>query len=261
MHILGIDVGGSGIKGAPVDTTTGKLVGERMRLRTPQPATPESVAAMVAELVAHFEWTARVGVGFPSVVRAGVVHTAANIDPSWIGVNAAGLFGDHAPCDFTVINDADAAGLAEMKFGAGRGHDGVVLLLTIGTGIGSALFVDGKLVPNTEFGHVELRGTIAEHVASGKVRQEKQLSWKKWVHRLQIVLRHYERILSPDLIVIGGGVSKKADKFLPLLDLETEVVPATMRNLAGIIGAAMGAAEEDERTNHSETARLQASNA
>lgn len=256
MHILGIDVGGSGIKGAPVDTTTGELVLPRMRLRTPQPATPESVAAMVAELVAHFEWTGRVGVGFPAVVRAGVVRTSANIDKSWIGVDAAQLFADHAPCSFSVINDADAAGLAEMSFGAGRGHDGVVLLLTIGTGIGSALFVDGHLVPNTEFGHLELRGTIAENVASGRVRQEKQLSWKKWAHRLQIVLEHYERILSPDLVVIGGGVSKKAEKFLPLLELSTPVVPATLRNFAGIVGAAMCAAEVESGTNGSRSDKL-----
>lgn len=243
MHILGIDVGGSGIKGAPVDTVTGKLVGERMRLRTPQPPTPESVAAMVAELVAHFEWTGRVGVGFPAVVRGGVVHTAANIDPSWIGVDAQRLFADHAPCSFHVVNDADAAGLAEMKFGAGRGREGVVLLLTIGTGIGSALFVDGRLVPNTEFGHLEVRGRKAEHIASGKVRQTKRLSWKKWSRRLRIVLQHYEDIVWPDRIVIGGGVSKKADKFIPLLDVRTEVVPASMRNLAGIVGAAMFASE------------------
>ena len=239
MQILGIDVGGNGIKGAPVDTRTGTLVGERMRLRTPQPSTPESVAAMVAELVAHFEWSGPVGVGFPAVIRDDVVCTASNIDDSWIGVDAVTLFEEHAPCSFTVANDADVAGLAEMRFGAGRGEAGVTLFLTIGTGIGSALFVDGGLVPNTEFGHVEIRGKIAEDIASGRVRQEKQLSWRKWARRLQYVLQRYEALVWPDRIIIGGGVSKKAEKFLPHLDLRTEVRPAAMRNLAGIVGAAL----------------------
>lgn len=245
MEILGIDVGGSGIKGALVETTTGELTAPRMRLKTPQPATPESVAAMVAELVAHFEWSGLVGVGFPAVVRDNVVGSAANIDDSWIGVDAVRLFQEQAPCTFVVANDADAAGLAEMQFGAGKGHHGVCLLLTIGTGIGSALFVDGHLVPNTEFGHLEIRGRKAEHIASGAVRQRKQLSWRKWAHRLNVVLKAYERLLSPDLIVIGGGVSKKSDKFMGLLETDAQLVPAEMRNLAGIVGAALLAADHD----------------
>lgn len=244
MKILGIDVGGRGIKGAVVDTTTGELVAPRMRLRTPQPATPESVAAMVAELVAHFEWTGTVGVGFPAVVRDNVVRTAANIDDSWIGVDAVRLFEEQAPCHFVVANDADVAGLAEMQFGAGRDHHGVTLFLTIGTGIGSAIFVDGHLVPNTELGHLEVRGRKAEHIASGAVRQRKKLSWSKWSARLNVVLHSYERLVSPDLVIIGGGVSKKSEKFLGMLRTEATLAPASMRNLAGIVGAALLAAED-----------------
>jgi len=245
MEILGIDVGGSGIKGALVETTTGELTAPRMRLRTPQPATPENVAAMVAELVAHFEWSGLVGVGFPAVVKDNVVRTAANIDDSWIGVDAVRLFEEQAPCRFVVANDADVAGLAEMQFGAGREHDGVCLLLTIGTGIGSALFVNGHLAPNTELGHLEVRGHRAERIASGAVRQRKQLSWKKWSARLDLVLEAYEDLISPDLIVIGGGVSKKSEKFIGLLDTEAKLVPAELRNLAGIIGAALLAADHE----------------
>ena len=256
MEVLGIDVGGSGIKGAVVDTSTGEFVQPRMRLRTPQPATPESVAAMVAELVAHFEWQGLVGVGFPAVVRDNVVRTAANVDDSWIGVDAVQLFEDHAPSNFAVVNDADAAGLAEMQFGAGKNHNGVCLVLTIGTGIGSALFVDGRLVPNTEFGHLEINGREAEHIASGQVRQRKQLSWSKWSQRLSRVLQTYEALVSPDLIVIGGGVSKKAEKFVPLLRTETTVVPAEMRNLAGIVGAALMAASRDAHDSTEPAHRL-----
>ena len=250
MEILGIDVGGRGIKGAVVETTTGEFIEPRMRLRTPQPATPESVAAMVAELVAHFEWTGPVGVGFPAVVRDNVVRSAANIDDSWIGVDAVRLFEEQAPCSFVVANDADAAGLAEMQFGAGRSHQGVALLLTIGTGIGSALFVDGRLLPNTELGHLEIRGRKAEHIASGAVRQHKQLSWRKWSARLNVVLDTYEKLLAPDLIVIGGGVSKKSEKFLGMLRTEAKLVPASMRNLAGIVGAALIAADLQVHGDH-----------
>ncbi|HKK69807.1 MAG TPA: ROK family protein [Candidatus Krumholzibacteria bacterium] len=256
MEILGIDVGGRGIKGAVVETTTGELVEPRMRLRTPQPATPEAVAAMIGELVAHFEWSGTVGVGFPAVVRDHVVRTAANIDESWIGVDVVQLFEDHATCNFVVANDADAAGLAEMQFGAGRGHTGVALVLTVGTGIGSALFVDGRLVPNTEFGHLEIRGYEAEAIASGAVRQRKQLSWPKWAKRMNRVLATYESLVSPDLIVFGGGISKKAERFMPLLETEAPIVPAAMRNLAGIVGAALLAAEHEAHDSDGSLKRL-----
>ncbi|WP_101788558.1 polyphosphate--glucose phosphotransferase [Nonomuraea indica] len=238
MNVLGIDIGGSGIKGAPVDTTTGRLVAERHRIPTPQPAGPGPVAEVVRALAAHFSWTGPVGVTFPGVVRDGVVMTAANVDRSWIGVDAGELFGGAA-----VLNDADAAGIAEMTFGEGRGRRGTVLMLTFGTGIGSALFVDGVLVPNTEFGHLELHGKEAEHRASDRAREEHDLSWEKWAERVEEYLRHMEMLLSPALIVVGGGVSKKAAKWLPHIRLDTPVVPAALQNEAGIIGAAQTAAQ------------------
>ncbi|MEU7690608.1 MULTISPECIES: polyphosphate--glucose phosphotransferase [Microbispora] len=240
MEVLGIDIGGSGIKGATVDTAAGALTRERLRIPTPRPAVPGAVAQAVREIVTHFDWSGPMGVTFPGVVLDGVVRTAANVDRSWIGVRGSDLFGKQA----VVLNDADAAGVAEMTFGAGRGRRGVVLVLTFGTGIGSALFVDGVLVPNTEFGHIEIRGKEAEHRASDRVREEKDLSWEKWARRVEEYLRRMRDLLSPTLIVIGGGVSKKAAKFLPYIDLgDTPVVPAVLRNEAGIIGAAMAAAE------------------
>ncbi|GGO26895.1 polyphosphate glucokinase [Microbispora rosea subsp. aerata] len=239
MEVLGIDIGGSGIKGAVVDTAAGVLTRERLRIPTPRPAVPEAVARVVREIAGYFSWTGPMGVTFPGVVADGVVKTAANVDASWIGVKGADLFGERA----VVLNDADAAGVAEMTFGAGRDRRGVVLMLTFGTGIGSALFVDGTLVPNTEFGHIEIRGKDAERRASDRVREEKDLSWKKWAGRVEEYLGRMRDLLSPSLIVIGGGVSRKADKFLPYVDLGgTEVVPAVLRNEAGIIGAAMAAA-------------------
>ncbi|MBX6384648.1 MAG: ROK family protein [Microbispora sp.] len=239
MEVLGIDIGGSGIKGATVDTVAGVLTRERLRVPTPRPAVPGAVARAVREIAEHFSWTGPMGVAFPGVVRDGIVGTAANMDPSWIGVRGAELFGGQA----VVLNDADAAGLAEMTFGAGRDRRGVVLVLTFGTGIGSALFVDGVLVPNTEFGHIEIRGKDAERRASDRVREEKDLSWKKWARRVEEYLGRMRDLLSPSLIVIGGGVSKKVDRFLPYVDLgDTPVVPAALRNEAGIIGAAMAAA-------------------
>jgi len=244
--VLGIDIGGSGVKGAPVDTNTGELTAERYRLATPQPATPKAVAETVGEVAKHFEWSGPVGVTFPGVVTRGTIHTAANMDPGWIGVDAAALFGGvldtgkaGAP---RVLNDADAAGVAEMAHGSGRGRDGVVLMLTFGTGIGSALFLDAALVPNTELGHLELRGKDAEERASARIRAEKELSWGKWAERVQEYLSLVEALLSPDLVIIGGGVAKHADKFVPLLKMRAEIVPAQLANAAGIVGAAMTAA-------------------
>ncbi|MFG1707894.1 polyphosphate--glucose phosphotransferase [Nonomuraea sp. M3C6] len=237
MNVLGIDIGGSGIKGAPVDTEAGELLEDRLRIATPQPSKPHEVAEVVASIVKHFSWNGPVGVTFPGVVVDGVVRTAANVHHSWIGVDAATLFGGAM-----VLNDADAAGLAEMAFGRGRGQRGTVLVLTLGTGIGSALFADGTLVPNTELGHLELHGKDAEHRASARVREEHELSWEKWAERVEEYLRHVEMLFSPSLIVIGGGVSKRADRFLPHVHIDTPVVPAALQNEAGIIGAAHAAA-------------------
>ncbi|MEV0229621.1 polyphosphate--glucose phosphotransferase [Nonomuraea sp. NPDC050786] len=237
MNVLGIDIGGSGIKGAPVDIEAGELVEERLRIPTPQPSNPDEVAEAVEAIIKHFGWNGPVGVTFPGVVKDGVVLTAANVDHSWIGVDAAKLFGGA-----TVLNDADAAGVAEMTFGRGRGKQGTVLVLTFGTGIGSALFTDGTLVRNTELGHLELHGKDAEHRASARAREEHDLSWEKWAERVEEYLRHVEMLLSPSLIVIGGGASRKADKFLPHVHIDTPVVPAALQNEAGIIGAALAAA-------------------
>jgi len=239
-HVLGIDIGGTGIKAAPVDTETGQLTAERQKVTTPQPATPAAVAKIVGQLVQEFEWNGPVGITFPGVVVSGVVHTAANVDPSWIGVDAAKLFGDETGRSVTVLNDADAAGVAEMRFGAGKGVPGTVLLLTLGTGIGSALFIDGILVPNTEFGHIEIRGKDAEKRASEHAREEHALSWGEWAGRVDEYLEHMEALLSPTLIIVGGGVSRKSDKFLPFLTgLRAKIVPASLHNDAGIVGAAL----------------------
>ena len=242
MNVLGVDIGGSGIKGAPVDLDAGRLVHERLRIDTPQPSTPKPVADVLRQVVAHFEWTGPVGVTFPGVVVDGHTRTAANVDKRWIGLDADGLFTEVTGCPVTVLNDADAAGIAEMTYGAGKGKNGVILVLTFGTGIGSALFADGKLVPNTELGHLEIHGKEAEHRASAHVREVKDLSWEKWAERVEEYLRHVDFLFSPALIIIGGGVSKKWDKFLPLIDgVRASVVPAALRNDAGIIGAALAA--------------------
>jgi polyphosphate glucokinase len=241
-HVLGIDIGGTGIKAAPVDTATGELTTERQKLETPHPATPDAVVDVVAQLVHAFDWTGPAGVTFPGVVVNGVIHTAANLDHAWIGVDAVKTFEASTKLAVTVLNDADAAGVAEMRFGAGKGVGGTVLLLTFGTGIGSALFTDGVLVPNTEFGHVEIRGKDAERRASELAREEHDLSWGTWAGRVDEYLSHVEALLSPGLIIIGGGVSRKADKFMPLLSgLRAKVVPAALQNEAGIVGAAMAA--------------------
>ncbi len=239
--VLGIDIGGTGIKAAPVDAATGKLTAERIKLATPRPANPDAVAAVVRQLVDKFGWTGPVGVTFPGVVIEGVVRTAANMEPSWLSVNASDLFASVTGLAVTTLNDADAAGVAEMRFGAGVGELGTVLLLTLGTGIGSALFYDGVLVPNTEFGHIELHGKDAEMRASERAREVDELSWEKWTGRVDEYLDKIEQLLSPQLIIIGGGVSRKADKFLPGLSTKARVVPAALLNDAGIVGAAMAA--------------------
>jgi polyphosphate glucokinase len=243
VKVLGIDIGGTGIKAAPVDTETGMLLAERIKLPTPQPAAPAAVADVVRELVTTFTWTGPAGITFPGVVDQGIVRTAANVDKAWIGTDARGLFGKATGLAAGVLNDADAAGLAEMRFGAGAAEQGTVLMLTFGTGIGSALFVDGVLVPNTEFGHIQVHGQEAEKRASELVREELELSWGKWAGRVDEYLAHMEMLLSPRLIIIGGGVSRKSDKFLQLLvSLRARVVPAAMHNDAGIVGAAMAGA-------------------
>ena len=242
MVVLGIDIGGSGVKGAPVDPALGELTAERHRVPTPQPSDVTSVVKAVTEVVAHFETPDRVGVTFPGVVTDGVVRTAANMDKSWVGAPAAQLFADAIGRPAVVLNDADAAGVAEMTFGAGRGRTGTTLMLTFGTGIGSALFLDGRLVPNTEFGHLELDGFDAEAKASDRAREVEDLGWDEWAGRVQRYLRHVELLLQPGLIIVGGGVSKKAEKWLPHIDIRTPIVPAELRNEAGIIGAAAAAA-------------------
>ncbi|MFF8374672.1 polyphosphate--glucose phosphotransferase [Streptomyces sp. NPDC015661] len=244
MNVFGVDIGGSGIKGAPVDLERGTLAEERHKVLTPQPATPDGVAGCVAEVVENFGWTGPVGVTFPGVVTGSTIRTAANVDKSWIGVDAGTLLSDRlGGLPVTVLNDADAAGIAEMTFGAGRGRKGTVILLTLGTGIGSALFVDGRLVPNTELGHLELKGHDAETRASTKAKEDEDLSWEHWAtRRLRKYLAHVEMLFSPELFIIGGGVSRKADKFLPLIEgIRAEIVPAELQNNAGIVGAGMAA--------------------
>ncbi len=243
MEIFGIDIGGSGIKGAPVNIDTGMLAGERYRIPTPQLSTPDAVAIIVAEVVRYFTWQGPIGCTFPAVVRDGVVYTAANVDKSWIGTNGRKLLEGATGCPVKLINDADAAGIAEMQFGAGRGHGGVVLMLTFGTGIGSALFVDGHLVPNTELGHLEIRGKDAEARASDRVREEKGLNWEKWAARVDEYVNRVEFLFSPDLIIVGGGVSRKHEKWLPLIHTRAPTVPAQLLNEAGIVGAAFAAKE------------------
>ena len=237
---FGIDIGGSGIKGAPVDLTTGELTAERVRIDTPQPSTPDAVADTVAELIASFdiEDGMPVGVTFPAVITAGVAQTAANVDKSWIGTDVDALLTERTGHDVFVVNDADAAGFAEMEFGAGQGAPGVVMVITLGTGVGSAMFVDGKLVPNTELGHLLLHGDSAERYMASSIREQEDLDWETWGARLQEYFSHVEFLFSPTRIIVGGGVSKKHQKFLPLLDLKTEIVPAELRNEAGIVGAA-----------------------
>lgn len=241
MEILGIDIGGSGIKGAPVDVLKGELTADRYRIATPQPSKPEAVAKVVAKIARHFEWQGPIGCTFPAVIKKGVAYSAANVDKSWIGTNGQKLIETETGCPVVLLNDADAAGLAEMQFGAGRGRGGVVIMLTLGTGIGSAIFVDGMLVPNTEFGHMEVRGKDAEDRAADRIRKGEDLSWKVWGQRVNEFLARMEVLFSPDLFIIGGGVSKKHEKFFKYLNPKAELVPAESLNEAGIIGAALAA--------------------
>jgi polyphosphate glucokinase len=242
---FGVDFGGSGIKGAPVDLGSGEFAADRVRVETPPRATPACVADVVAGLVAQagLAADAPVGITVPGVVVRGVVRTAANIDPAWVGTDAAALFTDRLQRPVTVVNDADAAGLAEARYGAARGESGTVIVTTLGTGIGSALLHAGTLVPNTELGHLEVDGHDAESRAANSVRERRDLSWKAWAKLLTRYYRAVERVLPADLFVVGGGVSKHADRFLPLIDIETRIVAATLRNTAGIVGAALYAAE------------------
>ena len=242
---LGVDVGGTGVKGGIVDLDTGLLVGDRFRILTPQPATPEAVTTAVAEVVAHFGWTGPLGVTYPGVVVNGVVHTAANVDSSWIGNHAAEAYSAAlSGQSVTVLNDADAAGLAEQRYGAGRNKTGTVVLLTFGTGIGSAVIHKGILLPNTEFGHMEVGGKEAEHRAASSVMERRGWSYRKWSKQVSKVLIAVENLICPELIIAGGGISKKADKWIPLLTNRTPVVAAELLNTAGIVGAAMAAADE-----------------
>ena len=241
MQILGIDVGGSGIKGAPVDIATGELTAERLRIKTPDGAEPEPVADVVAEIAKSFNWSGPIGIGFPAPIKAGVTMMAANVSEKWVGTNADNLFTKITGCDCTMINDADAAGLAEMEFGAGKGQPGTVILITLGTGIGTAIFHRGHLLPNTEFGHLEMKGRDAEHRASDAVRQREDLSWKKYAKRLNKYLAEMEKLFWPDLFIVGGGISKKSEKYIPLLTINTPVITAQFLNEAGIVGAALAA--------------------
>jgi polyphosphate glucokinase len=237
---IGIDFGGSGIKAAPVDLEAGDFAAQRERIPTPAVSTPEAVAEVMAELVAHFPHaTGPVGVAVPGVVRSGVVHSAANIDKSWLGTDADALLTERLGRDVHVVNDADAAGVAELRYGAAKGRMGLVILTTLGTGIGSAILYDGVLVPNFELGHLEIDGQVAEKRAAASVKTGEGLSWEQWAQRLTTYYRTLEKLFSPDLLVIGGGVSKDADHFLDLIEIDTEIIPATLRNRAGIIGAAV----------------------
>ena len=242
--VLGIDIGGTGIKGAPVDTRSGQLLADRHRILTPHPATPEAVSGVVGELATFFDWTGPSGATFPAIIKRGVAYSAANVDPGWIGTDAAALLSGAIGGEVTVVNDADAAGVAEMTFGVGKGRRGLVVMITLGTGIGSALFMDGALVPNSELGHLKMGKHDAEHRAADSVREVHGLSWKEWAERVEEYFVMVEALFSPDLFIIGGGVSKKAEKFVPRLTaVQTEIVPAQLLNEAGIVGAALAHAQ------------------
>ena len=236
---MGIDVGGSGIKGAIVDVDSGTLLSERHRIETPQPATPAAVASTIAELVNHFQWTGPIGCGFPAAIQQGIVRTAANISSDWLNCNGEQLLTAATGQPFYMLNDADAAGMAELRFGDGLQSSGVVMMVTLGTGIGTALFSNGVLLPNTELGHLEINGMKAEHYASNAVRKSEDLGWQEWAQRVNTVLSTYHALFWPDRFVVGGGVSKKHAKFFPYLTLPVPVVAAEQRNEAGIIGAAV----------------------
>jgi polyphosphate glucokinase len=243
MSYLGIDIGGSGIKSALVDVDDGSLLSERFRVDTPQPATPEACAGVVATHIAHHGYGGRLGVGFPAVVRNGTAESANNIDQAWIGTSVAAVIGAATGLDVVVINDADAAAVAEAAFGAAKGVGGLVLTITFGTGIGSGMLVDGRLVPNLELGQIELEGhSPAESYFSAKARRTENLDWDQWGARANRYLNHVYAVFSPDLMVIGGGMAKHWDKYTDTLDESLPLVPATLGNNAGLIGAALMAA-------------------
>lgn len=244
MELLGIDIGGSGIKGAIVDTEKGQFTTERHRIDTPQPATPEAVTDTVAEIVRHFNWKKPLGCTFPAIMKEGVAHSAANVDDSFIGTDVQSLIQQKTENPVIILNDADAAGIAEMHFGAGRGNLSTVVILTLGTGIGTAIFRKGVLLPNTELGHVYLpNGKEGEDYAADRVRNEEEMSWKKWGKRVNKYVQHIDFLFSPDLIIIGGGVSKQHEKYFKYLNVNAQLVPAQLFNQAGIVGAAVAAQE------------------
>ena len=240
---FGIDIGGSGIKGGRVDLDAGTLVGDRIKILTPKKPTPKNVVPVITEILAQAEWAGPFGCTFPGIVRHGVIYSAANLGPKWIGVHLEEELHEATGLPADVLNDADAAGLAEVRFGAAKGRDGVVILTTLGTGIGTALISNGQLVPNTEFGHLVLHGDSAEKYAASSVKNREGLSYEEWAKRLQEYYSHLEFLLSPDVIIVGGGISRKSEKFLPLLETEAELIPAQLRNTAGIVGAAVEAHE------------------
>jgi polyphosphate glucokinase len=239
MKVLGIDIGGSALKGAPVDTKTGRLLAERHRVEIQSPCSLAEGMAAAREIARHFNWKGPVGIGFPGIIQKGTIGEVGNLGDVWVGQNGATLFRRATGCPVRLINDADAAGLAEMQFGAGRGRKGTVILLTFGTGIGSALFFDGRLVPNAELGHIPWRGKPFERYAAASVRKRARLDWPEWAERVNVYLATIERLFSPGLIILGGGVSKKSDKFLKFIRAKAKVVPARHQNDAGIVGAAM----------------------
>ena len=240
MEVLGIDVGGSGIKGAIINTENGEFITERHRIKTPQPATPEIIAETIKQIADHFNWTGKIGCGFPSVIQNGIIRTAANIDKSCIGANANELFSAVTGRQVKVYNDADAAGFAELRFGKVKNFNGLALFLTIGTGIGSALFYEGKLIPNTEFGHMYMNNKLkAEHFTSDAIRKKEDLNWKNWGKRFNEYLEYLETLLYPELIILGGGASKKFEKFSSEITIKAPIEPAQLLNNAGIIGAAL----------------------
>jgi len=244
-QVLGIDIGASGIKGGIVNVHTGELLTERLRIETPQPSTPKAIAKAVNSLCEKHDWQGNlIGVGFPSVVIKGEAKTAANVDKKWIGTNIEELIGEATSCEVIAVNDADAAGIAELEFGAAKGALGTVVLITIGSGLGSAIFTDGKLMRNSEFGHFEMKGMKAEHYASDKTRQEEGLSWKKWGKRFNEYLNHLNRLVSPNLIILGGGASKKFKEFQNQIDITVPIKIAEFKNKAGTIGAALYAYQE-----------------
>ena len=241
MDLLGIDVGGTGIKGAIIDTDSGQLVSERKRLSTPRPASPRLIIETIVELIRFFNWQKEIGCGFPAVIQEGIVRTASNIDKEWIGLNAAQLITEASSCPTYLINDADAAGEAEIAFGSGRGNKGNLIFFTVGTGIGSALFYQGNLYPNTELGFVKIKGRYGEHYAADSIRKSENLSWSQWGRRFCRYLKKVEVLLRPDLFILGGGISKKFTLYETYLKCKTPIIPAQLKNNAGIIGAAVGA--------------------